>query len=68
VAEAALDAGMNSSEVILASTHDEILLDIVKDHLDGDYIMVKGSRGMRMDIVSAALRETFSGPDYGGIA
>jgi UDP-N-acetylmuramoyl-tripeptide--D-alanyl-D-alanine ligase len=68
VAEAALDAGMNSGEVICASTHDEILQDIVKDHLDGDYIMVKGSRGMRMDIVSAALRETFSGPDYGGIA
>jgi UDP-N-acetylmuramyl pentapeptide synthase len=38
--------------------------DIIKDHLDGDYIMVKGSRGMRMDIVSSALRETFSGPDY----
>ena len=68
VAEAALDAGMSSSEVILASTHDEILQDIVKDHLDGDYILVKGSRGMRMDIVSAALRETFSGPDYGGMA
>jgi UDP-N-acetylmuramoyl-tripeptide--D-alanyl-D-alanine ligase len=68
VAEAAIDAGMDSSEVIHASTHDEIVQDIVKDHLDGDYIMVKGSRGMRMDIVSAALRETFSGPDYGGTA
>ena len=64
VAEAALEAGMPGNEVVLAFSHDEIVRDIVKDHLDGDYIMVKGSRGMRMDIVSSALRETFSGPDY----
>jgi UDP-N-acetylmuramoyl-tripeptide--D-alanyl-D-alanine ligase len=68
VAEAAIDAGLSISEVIVANTHDEIMQDIVKDHLDGDYIMVKGSRGMRMDIVSSALRETFSGPAYGGKA
>jgi UDP-N-acetylmuramoyl-tripeptide--D-alanyl-D-alanine ligase len=68
VAEAAIDAGLSRSEVIIANTHDEIMQDIVKDHLDGDYIMVKGSRGMRMDIVSSALRETFSGPGYGGKA
>jgi UDP-N-acetylmuramoyl-tripeptide--D-alanyl-D-alanine ligase len=64
VAEAALEAGMPDNEIVRASSHDEILQDIIKDHLDGDYIMVKGSRGMRMDIVSSALRETFSGPDY----
>ncbi len=64
VAEAALEAGMPGNEVVRAASHDEILQDIVKDHLDGDYIMVKGSRGMRMDIVSSTLRETFSGPDY----
>jgi UDP-N-acetylmuramoyl-tripeptide--D-alanyl-D-alanine ligase len=64
VAEGAIEAGMPESEVICASTQDEILADIVKDHLDGDYILVKGSRGMKMDNITEALRKTFSSPDY----
>jgi len=66
VAEAALEAGMPENEVVCVTSHEEILQDIVKDHLDGDYILVKGSRGMRMDIVSASLHETFSRPEYNG--
>lgn len=66
VAEAALETGMPENEVVCAASHDEILRDIVKDHLDGDYILVKGSRGMRMDIVSCGLRDIFSSPDYSG--
>ena len=66
VAAAALDAGMPHHEVIVAASHAEIEQDIVKDHLDGDYVMVKGSRGMRMDLVAAALKEIFSGRDYDG--
>jgi UDP-N-acetylmuramoyl-tripeptide--D-alanyl-D-alanine ligase len=66
VAAAALEAGMAAAEVLVVASQAEILHDIVKDHLDGDYIMVKGSRGMRMDHVSAALREIFSGRDYDG--
>ena len=66
VAAAALEAGMAESEVVCVASPDDILRDIVKDHLDGDYILIKGSRGMRMDIVSSSLRETFSSPDYSG--
>ena len=66
VAAAALEAGMAESEVVCVASPDDILQDIVKDHLDGDYILVKGSRGMKMDIVSSSLRETFSSPDYSG--
>jgi len=66
VAAAALEAGMPENEVVCAASHEEILRDIVKDHLDGDYILVKGSRGMRMDIVSSSLRQTFSSPEYSG--
>lgn len=66
VAEAALEMGMPEKEVFCAASHDEILRDIVKDHLDGDYILVKGSRGMRMDIVSRGLRDIFSSPEYSG--
>jgi UDP-N-acetylmuramoyl-tripeptide--D-alanyl-D-alanine ligase len=66
VADAAIGAGMPAGEVIVTESHDEICTDIVADHLDGDYILVKGSRGMRMDRVAAALREIFSGKDYDG--
>lgn len=66
VAEAALEAGMPEHEVVYAVTRDEIVLDIVKDHLNGDFILIKGSRGMRMDSVAARLREIFSSPDYSG--
>jgi UDP-N-acetylmuramoyl-tripeptide--D-alanyl-D-alanine ligase len=60
----ALEAGMPDAEVIIAATHEEIVADIIKDHTDGDMIVVKGSRGMRMDLVAAALRENFSGAAY----
>jgi UDP-N-acetylmuramoyl-tripeptide--D-alanyl-D-alanine ligase len=63
-AEGALESGMPDSEVLIAATHDEIIADIIKDHTDGDMIIVKGSRGMRMDLVAAALRENFTGADY----
>jgi UDP-N-acetylmuramoyl-tripeptide--D-alanyl-D-alanine ligase len=65
-AEAALEGGLPPDEVIVAGSHDEILADIVKDHIDGDCILVKGSRGMRMDLLVNALAGTFSGPDYLG--
>jgi UDP-N-acetylmuramoyl-tripeptide--D-alanyl-D-alanine ligase len=60
----ALESGMADTEVIVAATHEEIVADIIKDHTDGDMIIVKGSRGMRMDLVAAALRENFSGAAY----
>jgi len=66
VAAAAQEAGLPADEIIVADSREEIVADIIKDHLDGDYIMVKGSRGMRMDLVAAALRENFSSQDYLG--
>jgi UDP-N-acetylmuramoyl-tripeptide--D-alanyl-D-alanine ligase len=65
-AAAALEAGMPADEVVIAGSREEIVADIIKDHLDGDYIMVKGSRGMRMDLVASALRENFSSQAYAG--
>lgn len=65
-AAAALEGGMPADEVVIAASREEIVADIIKDHLDGDYIMVKGSRGMRMDLVASALRENFSSQAYAG--
>jgi len=66
VAAAAATAGMSEDEVVVADSREEIVADIIRDHLDGDYIMVKGSRGMRMDLVASALRENFSSREYSG--
>ena len=63
-AEAAVEAGMEPGEIVVVASHNEIVNDMVKDHIDGDFIIVKGSRGMRMDLVSSALRENFSSPAY----
>lgn len=63
-AEGALEAGMQDSEVIVADSHDSIIAAIIKDHTDGDMILIKGSRGMKMDLVAAALRDNFSGVAY----
>ncbi len=65
-AAAALEAGMPADEVVIADSREEIVADIIRDHLDGDYIMVKGSRGMRMDLVASALRENFASREYAG--
>jgi UDP-N-acetylmuramoyl-tripeptide--D-alanyl-D-alanine ligase len=65
-AAAALESGMPADEVVVADSREEIVADIIRDHLDGDYILVKGSRGMRMDLVASALRENFSSREYAG--
>lgn len=54
-AEGAIEAGMDPDEVFVMGSHEEIVADIVKDHVDGDCIVVKGSRGMRMELVARAL-------------
>ena len=61
MAEAAVGAGLPAEEVFVAQSHEEIVADIARDHLDGDCIVVKGSRGMRMERVAEALRKTYGG-------
>jgi UDP-N-acetylmuramoyl-tripeptide--D-alanyl-D-alanine ligase len=61
-AEAARAAGLPAEEVVVAGSHEEIVADLRKDHLDGDCILVKGSRGMRMDRISTALQEAYGSP------
>ncbi len=60
VAAAAADAGVPAEEIVVATDHGVIVDDILKDHMDGDCILVKGSRGMRMDLVAAALRSIYA--------
>ena len=55
-AEGALAAGMPASEVVSARDHADISADILSRAVDGDFILVKGSRGMHMEKVAEGIR------------
>ena len=57
-AEGAISAGMDATSIICTSNHDEIVVDIVAHAQAGDFVLTKGSRGMRMDIVAEEIRST----------
>lgn len=55
-AAGALTAGMAADCVICGMDHGEIAADIVRRVAPGDLVLVKGSRGMKMDRVADAVR------------
>lgn len=60
VAAGALSAGLSADAVVVAGSHGEIVDDLLPRLRSGDCILVKGSRGMRMERVAEALRVAFS--------
>ncbi|SJZ99404.1 UDP-N-acetylmuramoyl-tripeptide--D-alanyl-D-alanine ligase [Trichlorobacter thiogenes] len=55
-ASAAKEAGMGAEAIVSAASHEEIANDIIKQAGPGDLILVKGSRGMKMEKIAALLR------------
>lgn len=56
IAQGARDAGMAPDRIFHAATHDELVARLLVLLKAGDRVLVKGSRGMRMEKVTAALR------------
>lgn len=56
----ALAAGMPSGRIMVAAGHAAIIEELAKELISGDCVLVKGSRGMRMETVAIALRERYS--------
>lgn len=56
VALGAISEGLSPGAVITAKSHKEILKDLLSTMIDGDCILIKGSRGMRMEVVAEGIR------------
>lgn len=62
-AEGAIAAGMDADAIICTPNHDEIVVDIVAHARAEDFVLTKGSRGMRMDIVAEGIRSAMNRGD-----
>ncbi|MHC1696574.1 MAG: UDP-N-acetylmuramoyl-tripeptide--D-alanyl-D-alanine ligase [Geobacteraceae bacterium] len=60
VARGAAAGGLSAASVVCARNHAEILDDLTNSMRPGDCILVKGSRGMRMETVAEGLRNMFA--------
>jgi UDP-N-acetylmuramoyl-tripeptide--D-alanyl-D-alanine ligase len=60
VVRGAVAGGVPAESIVLAQSHAEILDDIAGTMRPGDCVLVKGSRGMRMETVAEGIRKMFS--------
>ncbi|MEI8355507.1 MAG: cyanophycin synthetase, partial [Deltaproteobacteria bacterium] len=56
VVRGAISGGLSPSAVVAARNHAELLADLLGSTNYGDYILIKGSRGMRMEAVAEGIR------------
>jgi UDP-N-acetylmuramoyl-tripeptide--D-alanyl-D-alanine ligase len=52
----ALDGGLAPASIVRAANHSELLTDLLSATENGDYILVKGSRGMKMETIAEGVR------------
>lgn len=56
IARGAKDAGLPADRIFTTESHDELATRLIEMLQAGDRVLIKGSRGMRMEKVTAALR------------
>jgi UDP-N-acetylmuramoyl-tripeptide--D-alanyl-D-alanine ligase len=52
----ALDGGMSEESIVVAENHEQLLVDLRGTLQAGDCVLVKGSRGMKMETISEGIR------------
>jgi UDP-N-acetylmuramoyl-tripeptide--D-alanyl-D-alanine ligase len=60
VAQGARQGGLPHGQVLVAAGHEEILAELRMAVAAGDFILVKGSRGMAMDTIAEGIRRDFA--------
>jgi UDP-N-acetylmuramoyl-tripeptide--D-alanyl-D-alanine ligase len=68
MAAGAREGGLSPGAVIVAGGHEEILADLQTTLAPGDFVLVKGSRGMEMERVAEGIRQHFTCADGKGAA
>jgi UDP-N-acetylmuramoyl-tripeptide--D-alanyl-D-alanine ligase len=66
VAAGAADAGLAEENIVVAAGHEGVIAALSRSMRHDDVILVKGSRGMRMEIVAEAIRSGFAADGKGG--
>jgi UDP-N-acetylmuramoyl-tripeptide--D-alanyl-D-alanine ligase len=61
VADGAREGGLPKGAVTVAASHEEILADLRMTLNAGDFLLVKGSRGMAMETIAEGIRRAFAG-------
>jgi UDP-N-acetylmuramoyl-tripeptide--D-alanyl-D-alanine ligase len=61
VAQGAREGGLPESALFVAACHEEILADLRLTLNAGDFVLVKGSRGMSMETIAEGIRQDFAG-------
>jgi len=60
-------AGLAAASIMVAKDHRELTADLLHKAEKGDYILVKGSRGMRMELVAEGIRGGQAPPAKKGV-
>jgi len=65
IAESAMKEGLPPGRVVACATNEEAAAAVLANVRDGDVILVKGSRGMRMEAIVETMESTFREPVEG---
>jgi UDP-N-acetylmuramoyl-tripeptide--D-alanyl-D-alanine ligase len=59
-AEGAREGGLSTDEILVAKSHEDIFADLAGRLGHGEFLLIKGSRGMKMEIVAEGIRQAYA--------